>query len=222
MCCVDALVGLRTFCVAEFKIHYCAIRQCCIDIQVLEEPSLDWFIECKREGLYSLCVSLQIPLSRPNEEWVHRVSVIFSCLDFTACPIMPLFPKIDIFCITKEIFLTYFVTVCMSSTTKSIGAIMIVIDEVAFGSGKFKVSAVLAQNGKFSSAIWSKASVIICKSSLLMFFLQKRLCQLGPVHAQVWNPVPHSSHCIWGLPFPVIYAKLAGCILCYRFVHRVE
>ena len=65
--------------------------------------------------------------------------------------------------IVEEIFFTYFITILVSSTTKSIGAVMIVVDKIAFGSGKFKVSAVLTQDGKFSSAVRSKASVIVCK-----------------------------------------------------------
>ena len=49
-----------------------------------------------------------------------------------------------IFCIVKKMFVTYFITLFMSRTTESIGAVMVVIDEVAFGSGEFKIRAVLA------------------------------------------------------------------------------
>ena len=49
-----------------------------------------------------------------------------------------------IFCITKKMFFTYLITVCMSCTTEGIGAVVVVVDEVAFGSGEFKVGAILA------------------------------------------------------------------------------
>ncbi len=68
--------------------------------------------------------------------------------------------------IAKEMFFTYLITILVSSTTKSIGAVMIVVDKIAFGSGKLIVSAVLTQDGEFSSAVCSKASVIVCKGGL--------------------------------------------------------
>ena len=111
---------------------------------MLKEPSLDRFIEGKREGFYSLCIPLKAPLFRPNEKWVHRVPVVFSCLNFTTSPVVPLFSKMGIFCIVKKMFVTYFITLFMSRTTESIGAVMVVIDEVAFGSGEFQSRAVLA------------------------------------------------------------------------------
>ena len=73
---------------------------------------------------------------------------------------------------------------------------MIVIDEVAFGSSEFKVSAVLAQNGKFPSAVWSKASVIICKGSLLMLFRKKSLAN--------WIQYMYKSGALYSI-FPIVF-----------------
>ena len=133
---------------------------------MLKNPSLDRFIEGKREGFYSLCVTLKAALLGSNEEWIHRIAIVFPSLDLTAGPFVPLFSKVSIFGIVEEIFFTYFITVLMSSAANSIGAVMIVVDEIAFGPGKFEVSAVLTQDGKFSSAVCSKASVIVCKGGL--------------------------------------------------------
>ena len=133
---------------------------------MLKEPSLDRFIEGKREGFYSLCVTLKAALLGSNEEWVHRIPIILPGLDFTAGPVVPLFSKMSILGIVEEIFFTYFITILMPSTTKSIGAVMIVVDKIAFGSGKLIVSAVLTKDGEFSSAVCSKASVIVCKGGL--------------------------------------------------------
>ena len=110
---------------------------------MLKNPSLDRFIESKGEGFYSLCIALKAALLRSNEEWIHRVAVVFSGLDLAAGPVVSLFSKIGILCITEEVFFAYFIAVLMSSAAEGIGAVMIVVDEIAFGSGKFEVGAVL-------------------------------------------------------------------------------
>ncbi len=133
---------------------------------MLKNPSLNRFSESKREGFYSLCVALKTALLGSNEEWVHRISIIFPGLDLAAGPVMPLFSKVGIFSIVEEILFAYFITVLVFSAAEGIGAVVIVVDEIAFGSGKFKVGAVLTQDGKFPSAICSKASVIVCKGGL--------------------------------------------------------
>ena len=110
---------------------------------MLKNPSLNRFIESKREGFYSLCVALKAALLRSNEEWVHRIAIVFPSLDLAAGPVVPLFSEIGVICTTEEMFFTYFVTVLMSSTAEGIGAVMIVVDKIAFGSGEFEVGAVL-------------------------------------------------------------------------------
>ena len=45
---------------------------------------------------------------------------------------------------------------------------MIVIDEVALGSCKLEVGAVLAHDGKLSSSMRGKSSVIVCEGSGLV------------------------------------------------------
>ena len=110
---------------------------------MLKNPSLNRFIESKGEGFYSLCVALKAALLGSNEEWIHRIAIVFSGLDLATGPVVPLFSKIGILCIAEEVFFTYFITVLMSSAAEGIGAVMIVVDEIAFGSGKFEVGAVL-------------------------------------------------------------------------------
>ena len=110
---------------------------------MLKNPSLNRLIESKREGFYSLRVTLKAALLRSNEEWVHRVAIVFSGLDLAAGPVMSLFSQIGIFCIAEEIFFAYFIAVLVSSAAEGVGAVMIVVDEVAFGSGEFEVGAVL-------------------------------------------------------------------------------
>ena len=110
---------------------------------MLKKPSLDWLIKGKREGFYSLCVPLKAPLFGSDEERVHRISVVFSCLNFATSPVVPLFSKMHIFCIAKKFFFTYFVTFFMSRAAKRIGTVMIVIDKVTLGSGEFEIRAVL-------------------------------------------------------------------------------
>ena len=79
---------------------------------------------------------------------------------------------------------------------------MIVIDEVAFGSSEFKVSAVSAQNGKLPSAVRSKASVIVSKGSLLMFFCKKSLAD--------WIRYMYKSEALYSI-FPIVFRD--GCSL---------
>ena len=50
---------------------------------------------------------------------------------------------------------------------------MIVIYEVAFGSGKFEVSAILTKNGIFSSSVRGKARVIVSEGGGFVFFGEK-------------------------------------------------
>ena len=47
---------------------------------------------------------------------------------------------------------------------------MIVVAEVALGSGEFEVGAVLTENGKLSSSARSKASVIVGEGGGFRFF----------------------------------------------------
>ncbi len=110
---------------------------------MLKNPSLDRFIERKGESFYSLCIALKAALLRSNEEWIHRVAIIFSGLDLAASPAMSLFSQLDIFCIAEEVFFAYIITVLMSGAAEGVGAVMIVVDEVAFCSGEFEVGAVL-------------------------------------------------------------------------------
>ena len=111
---------------------------------MLKEPCLDGLVEGKGEGFYSLCIPLKTPLFGSDEKRVHRISVVFSCLNFAASPVVSLFSKLGVLFIVEKFFVTYFITFFMSRTAESIGAVMVVIDEVAFGSGEFKIRAVLA------------------------------------------------------------------------------
>ena len=57
---------------------------------------------------------------------------------------------------------------------------MIVVNEVALGSGKFEVGATLTKNGEFSSSVRSKASVIVSEGGgCVCFFEKKILCRWG-------------------------------------------
>ena len=103
------------------------------------------------------------------------MSIVFPGLDFAAGPVVPLFTEMGIFCIAKEMFFTYLIAVLVSSTAEGVSAIMIVVDKVAFGPGKFEISAILTQDGKFSSAICRKASIIVSKSGLLVLFRKESL-----------------------------------------------
>ena len=58
----------------------------------------------------------------------------------------------------------------MASAAEGIGAIMIVVDEVAFGAGEFEVSAVLTKGCILSSSVCRKPSVIMGESCLGVFF----------------------------------------------------
>ena len=111
---------------------------------MLKEPSLNGLIEGKREGFYSLCIPLKTPLFGSDEKRVHRISVVFSCLNFAASPVVSLFSKLGVLFIVEKIFVTYFITFFMSRTAESIGAVMIVIDKVSLGSGEFEICAILA------------------------------------------------------------------------------
>ena len=110
---------------------------------MLKDPSLDRFIESKGKSFYSLCIALKAALLRSNEEWIHRVAIVFSGLDLAAGPVVSLFSKIGVLCPIAEIFVAYSVTVLMSSTAEGIGTVMIVVDKMAFGPGEFEVGAVL-------------------------------------------------------------------------------
>ena len=59
--------------------------------------------------------------------------------------------------------LTNVVTHFMTCTAKCISTVMIVVDEVSFGTGEFEVCAVLAEGCIFSSSMRSKASIIVGK-----------------------------------------------------------
>ena len=110
---------------------------------MLKDPPLDRFIESNGKCFYSLCVALKTTLLGPNEEWIHRIMVVFSSLDMAAGPVVSLLSKINVFCPTEEIFFAYVVTIFMPGTAEGIGTVMIVVDKIAFGPGEFEVGAVL-------------------------------------------------------------------------------
>ena len=58
----------------------------------------------------------------------------------------------------------------MTCTAKCISAVMVVVDEVSFGTSEFEVCAVLAEGCIFSSSMRSKASVIVGELCFDMFF----------------------------------------------------
>ena len=58
----------------------------------------------------------------------------------------------------------------MASAAEGIGAVMIVVDEVAFGAGEFEVGAILTKGCTFSSSVRRKSSVIMGELRLGMFF----------------------------------------------------
>ena len=110
---------------------------------MLEDPTLDRFIESDGKSFNSLCVTLKAALLRPNKEWIRWVMVVVSCLDLAAGPVVSLLSKVSVFCPSKHIFFAYSVTVTMSSAAEGICTVMVVVDKIAFGPGEFEVGAVL-------------------------------------------------------------------------------
>ena len=61
----------------------------------------------------------------------------------------------------EEIFFTYAVTFFMAGAAEGVGAVMVVVNEVAFGAGEFEISTVLAEGCILSSSVCSKSSVVM-------------------------------------------------------------
>ena len=74
----------------------------------------------------------------------------------------------------KKLSFTYFITLFERCTTEGIGAVMIVIDEIALGTCKFEIGTILTHYGELSSSMRRKASVIISKCGDLMPFREIR------------------------------------------------
>ena len=67
-------------------------------------------------------------------------------------------------------FFTYAIAFFMTGAAEGVGAVMIVVDEVAFGAGEFEVGAILTKGCIFSSSVCRKSSVIMGELCLGMFF----------------------------------------------------
>ena len=65
---------------------------------------------------------------------------------------------------------TYVVAHLMACTAKCISTVMIVVDEVSFGTGEFEVCAVLTEGCIFSSSMCCKSCIIVGKMCSDMFF----------------------------------------------------
>ena len=57
----------------------------------------------------------------------------------------------------------------MASAAEGIGAVMVVVDEVAFGTGEFEVSAVLTKGCVFSSSVCREPCVVMGELCLGVF-----------------------------------------------------
>ena len=99
---------------------------------------------------------------------------IFPGLHDTTAVSMSLFSHMHILGL-EELILAYRITLFKRRTTEGISAVMIVIDEVTLGSRKLEVGAVLAHDGKLSSSMRRKASVIVGECGDLVSFREVRL-----------------------------------------------
>ena len=72
-----------------------------------------------------------------------RISFVFTSLDYRAAIPVSLLAKCNVLRRCKEMFFTYAIAFFMTGAAEGVGAVMIVVDEVAFGSGEFEVGAVL-------------------------------------------------------------------------------
>ncbi len=83
---------------------------------------------------------------------------------------MSLFAECNVLRGREEMFFTYAVTFFMAGAAEGVGAVMVVVYEVAFGAGEFKIGAILAEAGIFSASVCRKASVIVGELCFDMFF----------------------------------------------------
>ena len=83
---------------------------------------------------------------------------------------MSLFAECNVLRGREEVFFAYAVTLFMASAAEGVGAVVVVVDEVAFGTGEFEVGAVLAEGCVLSSSVCSKASVVVSELGFGMFF----------------------------------------------------
>ena len=88
---------------------------------------------------------------------------------------MSLFPQCDVLFSVKEVCFAYFVAVYKLGAVKGICAVVVVVDEVTFGTCEFVVGAVLAQDCILSPSVWCESSVIVCEFGLFVFFREASL-----------------------------------------------
>ena len=98
------------------------------------------------------------------------ISFVFTSLDYRAAVPVSLFAKRNVLRGCEEMFFTYAVAFFMASAAEGVGAVMVVVDEVAFGAGKFEVGAVLAKGCILSSSMCSKSNVVMGELRFGMFF----------------------------------------------------
>ena len=83
---------------------------------------------------------------------------------------MSLFAKCNFLGRCKEMLFTYAIAFFMAGAAEGVGAVMVVVNEVAFGAGEFEISAVLAEGCILSSSVCSKAGVVVSELGFGMFF----------------------------------------------------
>ena len=89
--------------------------------------------------------------------------------------VVSLFPQCDVLPSVKEVRFAYFVAVYKLGTAKNICAVVVIVDEVAFGTCEFVVGTVLAHDCVFSPSMWCESSVVVSKFGLFVFFVKKAL-----------------------------------------------
>ena len=83
---------------------------------------------------------------------------------------MSLFAECNVLRGREEVFFAYAVTLFMASAAEGVGAVVVVVDEVAFGAGEFEIGAVLAEGCILSSSVCSKTSVVVSELGFGMSF----------------------------------------------------
>ena len=117
-----------------------------------------------------MCVPLQVAFLRADKQGVVRVPPVFSGLNYRAAVSVALLAECCIFRGSEERFFTDAVALGMAGAAEGVSAVMVVVYEVAFGTGEFKIGAILSEGGIFSASVCRKASVIVGELCFGMFF----------------------------------------------------
>ena len=106
-----------------------------------------------------------------------RVVFVLSRLNYRAAVVVSLFPQCDVFFSVKEVCFAYFVAGYKLGAAEGICAVVVIVDEVTFGTCEFVVGAVWAQDCVLSPSTWCESSVIVSEVGLFVFF-----CEEGFAH----------------------------------------